>query len=442
MTQTHTPARTPLEETGPARSAPAQPVNPIRAVLSSVFEGTPGRMRLVGAAAALVAAAFGIVSATSLWSSSAALERAGHNTAQVVRVQGIYADLLRADADATNAFLVGGLEDPAQRADYDNAMGRVATAIAGAATAQPADGTALGVLNSRVQSYATSVQQARADNRQGLPVGAQYLKNASTSLRTTTLPLVDAVAQANVQRATREFAASSTGVILVGSGAVAFMALVLVMVWLARQTHRYVNLPLALASALVVLATLVGASALGSVGTRISQVQASDYQSTLSLAAARSAAFDAKSQESLTLIARAGSASEASWKAPANTVLANLRELGTAQGPTSPVAAELTRQWNAYASEHETIRKLDDAGQWDQAVTAATRTDSGSANALFTTFTASAAASLRTFEEATQASLGEPRLRVTLTAWALLAICLGAAVLAVRGITERLKEYR
>lgn len=413
-----------------------------RVLLGPVVEGTPGRMRLVAAAAALVAAVFGLVGATALWSSAASLERADHNASQVVRVQGIYADLLRADAAATNAFLVGGLENPAQRADYDTAMGSVARAVTAAATAQPADGTALGALNASVQTYAATVEQARVYNRQGLPLGAQYLNNASTGLRSTALPLVDAVAQANAGRAEQEFAASSNAVGLTVAGVVALLALVAAMVWLARRTHRYLNAPLAASTALLLLALGLGATTLGSVSTHIAAVRGTAYQSTVSLASARSAAFDAKAQESLTLIARAGSTSEASWKRPSDAVLENLKKLAAAQPAASTTAADLTRQWNDYVAQHQAIRQLDDGGQWEQAVAAATRTDNGSANALFTAFTTSAGRGLDTFSSETQARLDEPRTRTTIIGWALLVICLAAAGLAVRGVAQRLQEYR
>ena len=54
-----------------------------------------------------------------------ALDRAEDDTEQLVRVQKIQTNLLRADATATNAFLVGGLEPPAQRAAYDEALAEV-----------------------------------------------------------------------------------------------------------------------------------------------------------------------------------------------------------------------------------------------------------------------------------------------------------------------------
>ena len=159
------------------------------------------------------------------------------------------------------------------------------------------------------------------------------------------------------------------------------------------------------------------------------------------MANARSAAFDAKSNESLTLIARAGNASETKWKTPSGSVLANLVVLEAAQGDNGP-AGSLGAAWNAYVTEHDAIRKLDDAGTWDQAVAAATKTDPPSANARFTAFTSQADQSLETFRAATQAKVTEPQTRVTVTGWALLIICLAAALLALRGISQRLEEYR
>src|SRR5215203_5691443 len=81
-----------------------------RSIASRLLHGTPGRMRLFGVLGVLAAVLLGAVSANALLSSQAAVERAANNTAQVVRAQSIHVDLLRADAVATNAFLVGGLE--------------------------------------------------------------------------------------------------------------------------------------------------------------------------------------------------------------------------------------------------------------------------------------------------------------------------------------------
>ena len=237
----------------PSRAASTPAVSRSRSAINSALEGTPGRMRVLAFVAAVVAAAFGLVGAMSLWSSAGALERADHNTAQVVRIQGIYADLVRADADATSSFLVGGIEDPAQRADYDASLDRVATGIADAADAQPADSEALGALNAKVQDYAATIEEARAYNRQGQPVGAQYLSGASATLRSDILPILTTLVDANKARADAEFDASSRLLTLILTGLGALAVLVLVMVWLARRTHRYLNPSMFVGSLVVVL---------------------------------------------------------------------------------------------------------------------------------------------------------------------------------------------
>ena len=89
------------------------------------------------------------------------LSRARADTAQLIRIQKIQSNLLSADATATNAFLVGGLEPAAQRAMYDQALSSTSSLIVEAAQAQPADAAALSALNQQVASYAATIEQAR-----------------------------------------------------------------------------------------------------------------------------------------------------------------------------------------------------------------------------------------------------------------------------------------
>jgi hypothetical protein len=422
---------------GAAAAAPGPTIARSRSAVSGALEGTPGRMRILAFVAAVVAAAFGLVGAMSLWSSAGALERADHNTAQVVRIQGIYADLVRADADATSSFLVGGIENADQRADYDASLDRVATGIADAADAQPADSEALGALNGAVQDYAATIEEARVYNRQGLPVGAQYLSGASATLRSDILPIVKTLSDANKARADAEFDASSRLLMLVLSGLGALAVLVLVMVWLARRTHRYLNPSMFVGSLVVLAALAIGIVTLAGVGSQVQAVRNSSFAYTVKLADARTAAYDAKSNESLTLIARgSGSAYEKAWQTQSDNVLSSLASLdSTTQG-------RLRGEWNAYKTQHEAIRKADDGGDWDGAVKQALEPGAGSANAAFSTFAADVDKSLQTFGDDTEKSLLGPVTWVTILGWLLLVLCAGAAVLMLRGMGQRIEEYR
>jgi hypothetical protein len=170
---------------------------------------TPQRLRLLSLGVVVVGLVIGVVGALIFAYLASSLSRAKEDTAQLIRVQKIQSNLLSADATATNAFLVGGLEPPAQRAAYDQAMSSTSALIAEAAQAQPADGSALSALNQQVLSYAGTIEQARANNRQGLPVGAQYLRNASAQLRSDALPILDNLVAANSARATDEMKAGA-----------------------------------------------------------------------------------------------------------------------------------------------------------------------------------------------------------------------------------------
>ena len=107
---------------------------------------TLSRLRLGAVAVCLV---FGALTALQLTLSWQANRTAAADTEQLIRVQGIKTSLLRADALATNAFLIGGLEPAEQRAAYDDAIDQTVRAITDAAEAQPADRAALNALEQR-----------------------------------------------------------------------------------------------------------------------------------------------------------------------------------------------------------------------------------------------------------------------------------------------------
>ncbi len=185
MTQIATaPAMIPTPGAGGTQSFPQSAAQRRELARRHFFTGTPGRMRSAAAIASALCLAFGLAGFLGLrvaWTCST--ERAKANTEQVVRVRTIYADLLAADAAVTNGFLLGGQESAQNRQTYDEAMARVASNIATAASAQKADGKALAQLNAEVQDYATTVDRARTYNRDAKPAGAQYLRIAWSSGR-------------------------------------------------------------------------------------------------------------------------------------------------------------------------------------------------------------------------------------------------------------------
>ena len=312
--------------------------------------------------------------------------------------------------------------------------------IAEAASAQPADAAALGALNSQVEQYTAQVEQARALNRQGLTVGATYLRNASDTLRQQGMQLIDALRAANQTRLDDEIAASSSGLALTLVGALALVVLLLALVDLARRTHRYLNVPLAVGTGLVVVALVAGIVGIASVRSAATDARDGSVAATTSLSQVRAAAFDAKADESLTIILQgpAGDPYEALWSDDSTKkVLPRLSTLSVKSAATGLSAA-----WQAYVTQHQAIRATSATGDYEGARTAAARTDATSANATFTVFTTTVSQRLQQQQDTAGAALTAPQTRTTSLGWLVLALTLVAAGLALRGVGQRLEEYR
>ncbi|RZU19379.1 hypothetical protein EV645_1590 [Kribbella rubisoli] len=410
-----------------------------RNAIAQWFQGTPGRMRTFLILAAAVSILFGIAAAQGHAQSNGALERAEANAAQLVRIQGIHTNLVSANADATNAFLVGGLEPPAQRQHFVDSMAAAARLISEASTAQPADQNVLGQLNTTLITYNGLIEQARANNRQGLPIGSQYLRDANSVLQDDSLPLVNALVQANEKRVDTEFNGVGRGMIwvLVG-GLLALVVFGITLRWLARRTHRYLNIPIVVGAALVLIVTIMGGVSLSSASSAASDTRSDSYAKTLALSTARIAAYDARSNESLTLIARgSGDAFDKAFNTASATVD---DQLGKASGTTDG----LQGLWSEYKAVHKKVRDTDTSGNWDEAVNIAVGTSKSANNSVetFKAFDTQSAGQLQSTSDDVSTKLSDARSSIRFFGWLGLPIGILAALLVAWGMSQRLEEYR
>jgi len=395
---------------------------------------TPQRLRLLSLGVVVVGLVIGVIGALIFTYLAVSLSRAKADTAQLIRVQKIQSNLLSADATATNAFLVGGLEPPAQRAAYDQAMSSTSSLIAEAAQAQRADGTALAALNLQVLGYAAMIEQARANNRQGLPVGAQYLRNASAQLRSEALPVLDNLVSANAARAADEMTVGAAYVVLVLT-LLALGGVIAAQTWLARRFKRKINVGMLAGSIVLFVLAVVSLIVVVQLHSALNQISSGSLAAVNTAADARIDANDAKSNESLTLIARgSGQAFEAAWKSSANSVTESVGRLTD--------KPELVSQWQAYTDVHTQIRALDDGGQWDKAVAKATGSASDSSNTAFGAFDSNLAGYLDSVSQDASDSLAAEQPGMVVAAILFLLGGVAAALLGRRGVTERLREYR
>lgn len=438
----------PAASAGGTATAPASPpdqattAGPGQAVVPSAPAGlavpgtgrpepsrTPRRLRQLMAAVIIGGLLFGLFGAIGLGLQANALAAAGANTDQLIRVQTIETELLTADATATNAFLVGGLEPPAQRERYDRSLESVNRLITAAAEAQSADAEALAALNGVISEYAVAIEQARANNRQGFPVGAQYLREASTTLRAEALPILDNLVAANLQRAESEMSAGHP-ILFQIAGILILVGYLLGMVWLARRFKRTINAGLLIGALTLLLALIIGGIVVSATAGAVDRLRTGSFTTATAAAEARIEAGDAKSSESLTLIARgSGAAFQQAWQESSDDVARQLDRIGD---------DELIEQWDAYTEVHRQIRELDDGGRWDDAVGLAT----GSSNEVFDTFDATLAQHRDDAARAIDSGLAGPTVWLFFGGGLIFAGGVIAAVFGRWGVNARLREYQ
>ena len=434
----------------PAIGVQVQPSRPsTREVLAnatrSALEGTPGRMRLLGGIAIVGCLLFGVLAYIGVSNQADAIASARADAAQLVRIQTIRTSLVSADANLTNAYLVGGLEPAAERAAYTDGISRAAKTLAEAAGVNADDAVTLQKVNDVITTYTGLVEAARSNNRQGYPVGAAYLRQATNLLREDALPVLERLVRTQEQRVDDAYSSSADAIILPVVGLIlAGAALVVLLGFLAVRTRRWINVPIAGAAVAVLAVGLVGVSAMSISQAKFDDARKGPYRKTVTLATARIDAFDAKSAESLTLIARgSGQAYDARFDQLAKNATGLMQDLAGQAGSSADERSART-SLQQYLDVHDQIRKLDTAGQYDEAVSLATRTTPNevNANGAFGRFDETSRTSLAASSSQLQDDLGSVRTPLRILAWVSLLVGLGAAVATYRGVSTRLREYR
>ncbi|WKK72117.1 hypothetical protein Q0F99_03480 [Rathayibacter oskolensis] len=423
----------------PTAPAPAPAAKPT--LLARATSTTPRTLRLLLVLTAVAAVLFGVFAQQAGAMQARAAAEAREQSTQIVGVQDVRNLLVGANAIAANTFLVGGLEPADQRAVFTGDVQDAAAQLATLAASEPRDAEALAAVARDLTTYSGYIEQARANNRQGFPVGSAYLDQASAVL-TAEGGVLDDLNDLVGTGADRVAGAYDTvrwsTLLLIGSLAM-LLLMVGAQIWLARRTHRYLNRPLATATGLLLVLGIAGGVAFGTTASNAATVRSESYRATLAVSQALTAATDAKSLESFTLIKRgSGAALEAQFQAAAAQARQKLQD-GVADGT---VDSALVGDLDAWLTQHDAIRKEDEEGRWDQAVELAVATGEGSANEAFTAFSVAAGDAVEDDAAITRATLGTWGAISSIASWILLAAGLVGAGLAWRGVSQRLEEYR
>jgi hypothetical protein len=350
-----------------------------------VVASTPAKLSVLRAVFIVLALVFAVVGAFGVNRRANAINEVRTASRQLLALQDIQVRIVHADAIASSSYLRSGQEDPAQRTAYLDEIAKAGDGlVAVSAAANPADLEQLSSASRLLGSYVGLVEQARANNRQGFPVGAAYQRQANGIVSNGDPDTPDIVSSLRAveesQRAQINDSLASAhraGIWLNVTGLLLFVALVVGSWWLWRTFRRIVNVPIAVALLALFLLLLIGGVKQAGAVSDADDAVGTQLASADKAAQARAAAFEARSQEALTLINRGnGAANEVNWELGNDIVT---REMSSKLGSDEGLSTAAASAYASYAEAHAEIRDLDNNGDWDKAVAASLGIESTSA---------------------------------------------------------------
>ncbi|PXY31352.1 hypothetical protein [Prauserella muralis] len=432
------------------------PGDAVRSITRSAAR-TPGRLSLIATGLIVLSLLTGLVGTLAVQDRANTIDGLiEHREPLAAAAQEVYGSLSDADATAASAFLSTGAEPPALRERYQLDIAKAGAALAKAASDSGSVAAAaeqVDILSRQIPVYTGLIETARANNRQGFPAGAAYLREASELMRSTILPAAHRLYEIDTERLAAEQDDATgvpwlTAVLVLGLAA----ALVAAQVYLKRRTNRVFNVGLLVATVAVGVAILWTAAALTVQSVLVSSGRGDGTEQADLLVRARIAALQARANETLTLVARGGGdAYEKEFGAlfgqfagrdGQGGLLGQAREraAGLPAGPHIESAAGNAETW---LRAHEEVRGLEQAGDYQGAVEKAIsgRDEQGAAKAFGRVdgdLTAAITSARQSFLDDT--TNGSRALTLLAPGFAVLAVI--AALGTTLGIRERLREYR
>ncbi|MEQ1701816.1 MAG: hypothetical protein ABMA25_17035 [Ilumatobacteraceae bacterium] len=396
---------------------------------------TPARLRLWMSGTVVLAVLFGVLGAIGIGRRDTSLGDAAGAARQLIEVQGVQVSLVQADALASENYLRGGVENADIRTAYVQELQRVSAGLVAVGNqVLPDEAARLADVASQLGEYAGLVEQARANNRQGYPAGAAYLRAANTLVVEMVVTLRDVQASLRHQVNDNLDRADRAGAWLHLFGWALLALLLAGGVWLVRRFRRVLNLPIAAATVALFVVLLVAAKVQGGAMADAEAATAGPLQQADLVAQARAAAFDARAQEFLTLINRGnGAANEAKWTQAADTANAALSKLCGLSG-----TCDVYDRFQFYVSNYGTVRNTDNGGDWDGAVGNSLTTGRD----VFDAFGLSSDEIAQTRIDAASDGLAASSDGLAVMRVLVFLAGLLVAALAIAGYGQRLREYR
>ncbi|WP_374104299.1 hypothetical protein [Streptomyces sp. ISL-43] len=269
----------------------------------------PGRLRIIGAVLAALVLLFGAV---AFWEISGRVTSAddvvGRSQPLSADAASIYRSLADADTASSSGFLAGSDEPREVRRRYEKDIANASRLLVSAAANTGAGEDSreqITLLSEQLPRYTGLIEQARATNKQGLPLGGAYLRYANEQMSTQLLPAAQRLYEAETGRLYTDYDdARAVPLASLGAGLLALTALV----WAQRRNYRRTNrvfnhgLVAATAASLAVLLWLAAGHTVARSG--LSEARTDGQESLKVLNDARIASLRARANENLTLISR------------------------------------------------------------------------------------------------------------------------------------------
>jgi hypothetical protein len=425
---------------------------------------TPGRLRAAAALLALGAIAFGALATHATDTRQQAVRSVETTEPRLVAAVDLSIRLSDVHAIAASSFLIGGPEPALARRRYKRAMRRASIGVAelaGEIGTSPGSGPAVRSITRKLPVYAGLIDSARANNRQGFPVGSAYLRRASTTMRDEILPSARNLYKIEARQLTTHYRSGvstwTTTAVIAGCALLALLAAT--QVYVARATRRIVNPRLALASVLLLglLAWILVGFAVQE--RRLLAAQRAGSDPVELLTAARILASRAQADESTALAARGGGAGESSlgavddvFKTLTRPIGADragpargsggLLDLAADRGGRSAAIDAIYVAYRRYRAAHRRVVEQETQGDFSMAVKLAVggsaRSTRRAGAALSDALDAEIrVAQARFIDDVSRAGSALGGLAIGIPV--ITALC---AVLALLGVRQRLREYR
>lgn len=397
--------------------------------------------------------AYGIAGLTGAAQRGSALDNVRTTSGPLtIQAQLLYRSLSDADATAAAAFLSSGAEPADLRQRYENDIAAASSALIAASIGSDGHQPRLAEISAQLPVYTGLIETARANNRLGLPLGAAYLREASTLMRQTLLPDAGRLYESETVRLADDRGdAAGFPWLAVPFGVILLAVLLMAQQYLTRRTHRMVNPGLAGATLAVLVSLIWVVVAWAGVSSHLHAARNNGSAQVELLAQARIATLQARADEALTLVARgSGGEFEDDFKASMTSLIGEDNTgglLATAGGrATDPVIrAAVTsaigglQRWKAI---HISIRAADDGGDYPGAVKQAIGTDPGGASVAFNKVDVDLGRGIDTANatfarEARSADRSLGGLGIAIAVLTVIALAAGTA-----GFQRRIAEYR